>query len=146
MNKSWKQHPTKWQLYSYLHTISQTIHVRWTIHVGHCWRSGQTLKWYSPMDSSTWTHQCWLTCKTHHKLCADTGCYLEHLLMVMTYRDWWSESESGESVLSSWLDMISSGYFYLVIIIWYLSHMFQLNNNNNNHTPWKTIITSNNCS
>ena len=39
LNKSWKQHPTKKQLYGYLHSITQTICVRWTKHAGLCWRS-----------------------------------------------------------------------------------------------------------
>ena len=30
LNKPWKQHPTKQQLYSHIHPISQTIQVRWT--------------------------------------------------------------------------------------------------------------------
>ena len=38
-NKSWKQHPTKQQLYGHLLSISQTIQLRWTRHVGYCWKS-----------------------------------------------------------------------------------------------------------
>ena len=38
MNKSWWQHPTKHQLYSYLPLIMKTIQVRRTRHAGHCWR------------------------------------------------------------------------------------------------------------
>ena len=34
-----KQYPTKQQLYGHLPTISQTIQVKWTKHVGHCWKS-----------------------------------------------------------------------------------------------------------
>ena len=39
-NKSWRQHPTKQQLYGHLPPITKTIQVRLTRHVGHCWRSG----------------------------------------------------------------------------------------------------------
>ena len=39
-NKSWRQHPTKYQLYSHLPPITKTIQVRRTRHAGHCWRSG----------------------------------------------------------------------------------------------------------
>ena len=35
LNKSWKQHSTKQQLYSYLPPISKTIQIRQTRHVGH---------------------------------------------------------------------------------------------------------------
>ena len=39
LNKSWRQHPTKQQMYGHLPTITKTIQVRRTRHVGHCWRS-----------------------------------------------------------------------------------------------------------
>ena len=39
LNKSWKQHPTKQQLYSNLPPISKTIQIRRTRHVGLGWRS-----------------------------------------------------------------------------------------------------------
>ena len=39
MNKSWRQHPTKHQLYGHLPPITKTIQVRRTRYAGHCWRS-----------------------------------------------------------------------------------------------------------
>ena len=39
MNKSWRQRPTKQQLYSHLPPITKTIQVRRTRHAEHCWRS-----------------------------------------------------------------------------------------------------------
>ena len=39
LNKSWRQHPTKHQLYGHRPPITKTIQVRRTRHVGHCWRS-----------------------------------------------------------------------------------------------------------
>ena len=39
LNKSWRQHPTKHQLYGHLPTITKTIQVRRTRHAGHYWRS-----------------------------------------------------------------------------------------------------------
>ena len=42
LNKSWKQHPTKQQLYEHLRTITKNIQVR-TRHAGHCWRSRDEL-------------------------------------------------------------------------------------------------------
>ena len=43
MNKSWRQHPTKQQLYGHLPPITKTIQVRWTRYAGHCWRSKDEL-------------------------------------------------------------------------------------------------------
>ena len=48
--KSWRQHPTKPQLYGHLPPITKTINVRRTRHAGHCWRSrdeliGDVLQW-----------------------------------------------------------------------------------------------------
>ena len=36
LNKSWRQHPTRHQLYGHLPPITKTIQVRWTKHAGHC--------------------------------------------------------------------------------------------------------------
>ena len=43
LNKSWRQHPTKHQLYGHLPPITKTIQVRRTRHAGHCWRSRDEL-------------------------------------------------------------------------------------------------------
>ena len=43
LNKSWRQHPTKHQLYSHLPPITKTIQVRWTRHAEYCWRSRDKL-------------------------------------------------------------------------------------------------------
>ena len=39
LNKSWRQHPTRHQLYGHLPPLTKTIQVRRTRHAGHCWRS-----------------------------------------------------------------------------------------------------------
>ena len=39
LNKSWRQHPIKQQLYGHLPPITKTIKIRRTRHAGHCWRS-----------------------------------------------------------------------------------------------------------
>ena len=54
LNKSWKQHPTRHQLYGHLPPIMKTIKVRRTRHAGHCWRSrdeliSHVLQWTSHM-------------------------------------------------------------------------------------------------
>ena len=43
LNKSWKQHPTKQQLYCHLPPIPQTIQGKWTKHAEHCWRTKDEL-------------------------------------------------------------------------------------------------------
>ena len=43
LNKSWWQHPTRHQPYSYLPPIMKTIQARRTRHAGHCWRSKDEL-------------------------------------------------------------------------------------------------------
>ena len=43
LNKSWRQHSTKYQLYGHLPPITKTIQVRRTRHAGHCWRSRDEL-------------------------------------------------------------------------------------------------------
>ena len=43
LNKSWRQHSTKQQLYGHLPPITKTIKVRRTRQAGHCWRSRNEL-------------------------------------------------------------------------------------------------------
>ena len=43
LNKSWRQQPTKHQLYGHLPSITKTIQVRRTRHAGHSWRSREEL-------------------------------------------------------------------------------------------------------
>ena len=38
LNKSWRQHLTKEQLYGHLPPITKTIKIKQTRHAGHCWR------------------------------------------------------------------------------------------------------------
>ena len=44
LNKSWRQHPTKQQLYGYRPPITKTIKIWRTRHAEHCWRSTDELK------------------------------------------------------------------------------------------------------
>ena len=55
LNKSWRQHPTRHQLYGHLPPITKTIQVRRTRHPGHCWRCkdeliSDVLLWTPHMD------------------------------------------------------------------------------------------------
>ena len=57
LNKSWKQHPTKWQLYSNLTDILQIIQERWARHAEHCRRNKDKLIIKcSSIDSCTLKH------------------------------------------------------------------------------------------
>ena len=91
LNKSWRQHPTKPQLYSHLPPITKTIKVRWTRHAGHCWRSRDKLI----NDVLLWTLSYGRTkagrpARTYiQQLCEDTGCSPEDLPEVMNDREEW---------------------------------------------------------
>ena len=43
LNKSWRQHPTRQQLYGHRPSIPKTFQVRRTRHARHCWRSRDEL-------------------------------------------------------------------------------------------------------
>ena len=93
LNKSWRQHPTKQQLYSHLTPIRKTIQVWWTRHAGHWWRSKDKL--ISNILLWTPSHgraNAGRPARTYlQQLCANTGCSLEDLPGVMNDRDWWRE-------------------------------------------------------
>ena len=42
LNKSWRQHPTKHQLYGHLPPITKTLQVRRTRNAGRCWIAGMS--------------------------------------------------------------------------------------------------------
>ena len=89
LNKSWRQHPTKQQLYGHLPPITKTIQVRRTRHVGHCWRSRDELisdifLWTPSQGRAKAGRPAW---NYVEQLCADTGCSLEHVPGAMDDRD-----------------------------------------------------------
>ena len=55
LNKSWRQHSTKQQLYGHLPPITKTINVKRTRHVGHFWRNRDELI----SDVLLWTPFTW---------------------------------------------------------------------------------------
>ena len=93
LNKSWRQHPTKHQLYGHLPPITKTIQVRWTRHTGHCWRSRDELI----SDILLWTPtysraKAGRRARTYiQQLCEDTGCSHEDLPEAMNDREKWQE-------------------------------------------------------
>ena len=90
LNKSWKQHPTKQQLYGHQPPITKAIKIRCTIHAGHCWSSRDEL--ISDVLSWSPSHGRAKTARTYIQLlCADTGCIPEDLPEAMDDRDGWRE-------------------------------------------------------
>ena len=120
LNKSWRQHPTRLQLYGHLPPITKTIQVRRTRHAGHCWRSKDEL--ISDVLLWTPTHGCARVgrpARTYiQQLCEDTGCNPEDLPEAMndwekwreTVRDiraggatwWWWVNSRADQVLQPW--------------------------------------------
>ena len=89
LNKPWRQHPTKHQLYGHLPPITKTIQVRRTRHAGHCWRSRAEL--ISDVHQGTPTYgraKAERPARTYiQQLCEDTGCSPEDLPKAMNDRE-----------------------------------------------------------
>ena len=92
LNKSWRQHPTRLQLYGHLPPITKTIQVRRTRHAGHCWRSKDEL--ISDVLLWTPTHGCARVgrpARTYiQQLCEDT------VVILKTCRRRWMIGRNGE--------------------------------------------------
>ena len=93
LNKSWRQHPTRHQLYGHLPPITKTIQVRRTRHAGHCWRSRNEL--ISDVLLLTPTYGRAKTgrpARTYiQQLYEDTGCSPEDLPEAMNDMEKWRE-------------------------------------------------------
>ena len=93
LNKSWRQHPTRHQLYGHLPPITKTIQVRRTRHAGHCWRSkdeliSDVLLWIPAYDQA----KSGRPARTYiQQLCEDTGCSPEDQPEAMNDREKWRE-------------------------------------------------------
>ena len=93
LNKSWRQHPTRHQLYGHLPPITKTIQARRTRHAGHCWRSkdeliSDVLLWtptYGQAKAERLARSC------IRQLYEDTGCSPEDLPKAMKDREKWRE-------------------------------------------------------
>ena len=92
LNKSWRQHPTKQQLYGHLPPVTKTIKLRRTRHAGHGWRSRGELVIYSCGLHSQGQAKAGGKARTYIlQLCADTGCSPEDLPKAMDNREVWRE-------------------------------------------------------
>ena len=93
LNKSWRQHPTRHQLYSHLPPITKTIQARRTRHAGHCWRSRDELISDVLLWTSTYGRaKAGRPARTYiQQLCEDTGCGPEDPPVEMNNREKWRE-------------------------------------------------------
>ena len=92
-HKSWRQHPTKLQLYGHLPPITKTMQVRRTRHAGHYWISrdeliSDVLLW-TPTNSRVRAGRPDII--YIQQLCEDTGCSPEDLPEAMNDREKWRE-------------------------------------------------------
>ena len=105
LNKSWRQHPTRHQLYGHLPPVTKTIQVRRTRHAGHCWRSRDKLI----SDVLLWTTtygraKAGRPTRTYiQQLCGDTGCSPEDLPEAMNDREeWWERVRDICATITTW--------------------------------------------
>ena len=93
LNKSWRQHPTRHQLYGHLPPITKTIQVTRNRHAGHCWRSRDELI----SDVLLWTPtygwaKAGQPARTYiQQLCEDTEWSPEDLPETINDREKWRE-------------------------------------------------------
>ena len=102
LNKSWKQHPTKQQLYGHLPPITKTIQVRRIRHAGHCWRSRDKLV----SDVLLWTPTHKQDGQLEHTYSSSVR--IRDVALKTCQRRWTigksDERGSGISVLAAWHD------------------------------------------
>ena len=93
LKKSWRQHPTKQQLYGHRPSITKTIKFRLTRHAEHCCRSREVII----SDVLLWTPsygraKAGRPARTYiQQLSVDTGCSPKDLPEAMNDREGWRE-------------------------------------------------------
>ena len=90
LNKSWRQHPTKHQLYGHLSPITKTIQVRRTRHAGRSRDEliSDVLLWTPTYGRAKAGRPAWTYIQ---QKCEDAGCSLEDLPEAMNDRKKWRE-------------------------------------------------------
>ena len=93
LNKSWRQQPTRHQLYGHLPPITKTIQVRQTRHAGHCWKSKDELISDVLLCTPAYGQaKAGRPARTYiQQLCEDTGCSPQDLPEAMNDREKWRE-------------------------------------------------------
>ena len=122
LNKSWRQHPTRHQLYEHLPPITKTIQVKRTRHAGHCWRRkdeliSDVLLW-TPTYGRAKAGRPARTCI--QQLCEDTGCNSEDQPEAMNDKERWRERvrdiRAGGTTWWWWRLPSHTNYFQLISI------------------------------
>ena len=93
LNKSWRQHPSKQQLYGHLPPITKTIKITPTRHAGHWWRSRDELisDVFLWAPSHGWA-KAGRPARTYiEQLCADTGWSPEDQPEAMDDKEGWQD-------------------------------------------------------
>ena len=123
LNKSWRQHPTRHQLYGHLSPITKTIQVRRTRHAGHCWRSRDELM----RDVLLWTPthgraKAGRPARTYiRQLCEDTGCCPEDLPRSMNDMVEWRERARDIRATSAtwwWWLLLLLLVVVVIVVLW----------------------------
>ena len=132
LNMSWRQLPTRHQLYGHLLPISKTIQVRRTRHARHCWRSRDELISNVLLWTPTYGRaKAGRPAGTYiQQLSEDTGCSPEDLPEAMNYREKWRERVSdirASSTIWWWwfhcAEKARFGFFKNVIYKMYLENI-----------------------
>ena len=109
LKNSWRQHPTKHQLYGHLPPITKTIQIRRSRHARHCWRSkGDIIN-----DELHWTPS-----QGREKVGRPARTYLQWLYTdtgAMDNRDGWREKVSEICASCATLLLL---LLLLLLIIW----------------------------
>ena len=103
LNKSWRKHPTRHQLYGHPHPITKTLQVRRTKHAGHSYRSrDELIRDVLLLTPSYGLGKAGLPARTYiQHLCEDTGCGPEDLLEAMNDREKWRERVNTMMMISA---------------------------------------------
>ena len=117
LNKSWRQQPTKQQLYGHLPPITKIIQVRRTRHARHCWRSRDELI----IDIIPWT-------SSHGQANAGRPArtYIQQLCQKRWTIEKGGERGSGRSVLITRYNDDYDDLITYCIITWVTNHYFPL--------------------
>ena len=128
LNKSWRQHPTKLQLYGHQPPITKTIKIRITRHAGHSWRNRDELI----SDILLWTPSHgrakvgWPARTYIQQLCVDTGYSPEDLPEAMDDREGWRERvrdirADGVTWWNIYIYIYNPSYIYIYIVLsWFM--------------------------
>ena len=122
LNKSWRQHPTKQQLYGHLLPLTKIIQIRRTRHAGYRWRSnGELISGVLQWTPSHGRAKVERPTRTYiQQFCADTGCSLEDLRAINDRGGWRERVRKirASSATWWWSHTHTHTHIYIYIYIW----------------------------